>query len=285
MPINQILVHKPQQLVCATRWLSMHLYMLAYMFMHESCLLVCHPQYNTMKSWTSDPNLHLSPRRHHLLFACFLVCLPSSSLAQLVCLFACLSAFQFVCLSCCLSCLLPHAMLASLVCQFALYPLRIIYASLSFIVCLLVSCFCLCMYTHGVRTHGVRAQSPRHKQKGRGCKHMDMSQVTMFSRIRGLACPICLCTLLNPLHSSLFSLLDGLSQFYHAMYHSSLSLEYGNPCLLSCTYNLGHTLGMQAFTFLLCVLALCMMYIYIYILACPSRCDCHIPCHLRQSNT
>ena len=28
-------------LICAIRWLSMHLYTLAYMFMHESCLLVC----------------------------------------------------------------------------------------------------------------------------------------------------------------------------------------------------------------------------------------------------
>ena len=28
--------------------------------MHESCLLVCRPCFNTMKLWTSDPNLHLS---------------------------------------------------------------------------------------------------------------------------------------------------------------------------------------------------------------------------------
>ena len=47
-------------LVCATRWLSMHLYTLAYMSMHESCLLVCCPCFNTMKLWTSNPNLHLS---------------------------------------------------------------------------------------------------------------------------------------------------------------------------------------------------------------------------------
>ena len=45
---------------CATRWLYVHLYMLVYMFMHESCLLVCHPCFNTMRLWTSDPNLHLS---------------------------------------------------------------------------------------------------------------------------------------------------------------------------------------------------------------------------------
>ena len=47
-------------LVYATHWLFMYLYTLAYMFMHESCLLVCHPCFSTMKSWTFDPNLHLS---------------------------------------------------------------------------------------------------------------------------------------------------------------------------------------------------------------------------------
>ena len=41
------------------------------------------------------------------------------------------------------------------------------------------------------------------------------------------------------------------------------------PCLLSRTYILGNALGMQGFTFLLCVLALIMMYVYIYMLA-PS---------------
>ena len=30
------------------------------MFMHESCLLVCRPCFNTMKLWTFDANLHLS---------------------------------------------------------------------------------------------------------------------------------------------------------------------------------------------------------------------------------
>ena len=46
--------------VCATNWFFMHLYMLSYMSTHESCLLVCHPCFNTMKLWTSNPNLHLS---------------------------------------------------------------------------------------------------------------------------------------------------------------------------------------------------------------------------------
>ena len=38
------------------------------------------------------------------------------------------------------------------------------------------------------------------------------------------------------------------------------------PLLFSCTQILGHALGMQAFTFPLCVLALCMMYVFIYLL-------------------
>ena len=46
--------------VRATRWLSMRLYTLVHMSMHESCLIVCHPYFNTMKLWTSDQNLHLS---------------------------------------------------------------------------------------------------------------------------------------------------------------------------------------------------------------------------------
>ena len=48
-------------LVCAIHWLSMHLYTLAYMSLHESCFLVCRPCFNTMKLWAFDPNLHLSP--------------------------------------------------------------------------------------------------------------------------------------------------------------------------------------------------------------------------------
>ena len=62
-------------LVCATSWLSMHLYTLAYMSMHESCLLVCRPYFSTIKLWTSDPNLHLSLVDTTLLFDCSLVCL------------------------------------------------------------------------------------------------------------------------------------------------------------------------------------------------------------------
>ena len=67
-------------LICATRWHYMHLYTLAYMSMRESCLLACRPCFNTMKLWTSNPNLHLSPTD------------------TTFCLLSCLFAFLFVCL-------------------------------------------------------------------------------------------------------------------------------------------------------------------------------------------
>ena len=102
---NDILI----MFVCATYWLSMHLYTLAHMSMHESCLLVCRPYFNTMKLWTSDPNLHLS----------------------LVGLFAFLLSCLYVYL--CLSCLPPHAMLAiSILLGCFCTLLHIIYTSLSF---------------------------------------------------------------------------------------------------------------------------------------------------------
>ena len=125
--------------VCATHWLSMHSYTLAYMSMHESCLLVCHPYLNTMKLWTFDPSLHLSPvdTTFSLLFHLF--------------------AFSLVCLYTCFS---------------DRHAYHMLFASLLFIACLLDSCLCLCMYTHGARTLRARAQSSRHRQKGHGCKHV-----------------------------------------------------------------------------------------------------------------
>ena len=114
-------------LACATRWLSMHLYMLAYMSMHESCLLVCPPYFNTMKLWTSDPNLHLSPvdTTFCLLFPLF-VCFLASLLTMLI--------------------MLIHFM-----------PFHMLFASFPSIAYLLVSCLYLCMYTHEARTLGARA--------------------------------------------------------------------------------------------------------------------------------
>ena len=63
-----------------------------YMVMHESCLPVCCPCFNTMKLWTFDPNLHLS--------------LTNTTF----CLFSCLFFFSFVCsLSCFFACHVYHA--------------------------------------------------------------------------------------------------------------------------------------------------------------------------------
>ena len=58
--------------VCATSWLYIHLYTLAYMSIHESCLLVCRPYFNTMKLWTFDPT-YICPLRTPS-FVCFLAC-------------------------------------------------------------------------------------------------------------------------------------------------------------------------------------------------------------------
>ena len=99
-------------LVCATCWLSMHLYTLAYMSMLESCLLVCHPCFNTMKLWTSDPNLHL-----------FLV-------DTTFCLISCLFAFSLVCLlSFFFACHVYHAYLlyASFICSLHLFLPLLVY--------------------------------------------------------------------------------------------------------------------------------------------------------------
>ena len=158
---------------------------LAYMSMHESCLLVCRPCFNTMKLKAFDPNLHLSlvDTTFHLL--------------------SCLFAFSLICLlSCFFACHVYYAYL--------LYAFHMFFASFPSITCLLVSYLCLCMYTYGARMHRARAQSPRRKQKGQGCKHVDISQAAMFSSFRGLASLIWLCTHLNPLPSSPLSLLDGL---------------------------------------------------------------------------
>ena len=105
-------------LIFATHWLSLHLYTPAYMFMHESCLLVCRPCFNTMKLWTIDLNLHLS-----LMDTTF-------------CLLSCLSVFFFVCLLTCLpSCFLVCLFISWLVMSPAIcyachvYHAYLLYAS------------------------------------------------------------------------------------------------------------------------------------------------------------
>ena len=91
-------------LVCATCWLSMHLYTLAYISMHKSCLLVCFPHFNTMKLWTFNPNLHL-----YLVDTTF--CLPSFLFAFLLS-----SLFVYLYLSSILPCHACHIYLACLLC-------------------------------------------------------------------------------------------------------------------------------------------------------------------------
>ena len=152
-------------LFCATRWLYVHLYTLVYIFMHESCLLVCRPCFNTMRLWTSDPNLHLS--LVDTTFCLLLLVYP----LLVVCYLACLPLHSYVCLHpICYAC---HCYLACLCCALLLLSMHL---SLS-IACLLVSSLCLCMYTHGAR-----ARSPRHKQKGCRCKLTNMSQAVVFNR-------------------------------------------------------------------------------------------------------
>ena len=99
--------------VRATRWLSMHLYTLAHMFMHESCLPVCCPCFNTMKLQKFDPNLHWS-----LVDTTF-------------CLLSCLFAFWLVCLlSCFFACHVYHAYLlyASFTCSLHLFSFHCLSA-------------------------------------------------------------------------------------------------------------------------------------------------------------
>ena len=121
-----------------------------FMFMHESCLLMCHPCSYTMELWTFDPNLHLSFKDTPFLFDNMLVCLilcsscllPYAMLVMLVCFMLCL----------CYACLPP---LGSLPLHFLYIPF-LSSLFLSLLVYWLV-CLCLCMYPHEARMLGVRA--------------------------------------------------------------------------------------------------------------------------------
>ena len=116
-PYEDVLI----MLVCATHWLSLHLYTLAYMSMHESCLLVCRTCFNTMKIWTIDPNLHLS--------------LVDTAISLLSFLFF----FLFVCLLSCYACYVYHAYLLY---AFFLYSLHLFCHRLS------ASFLSLTLYVH-----------------------------------------------------------------------------------------------------------------------------------------
>ena len=154
LPFFALCDDMPAMLVHATHWLSLHLYMLSYMSMYESYLLVCRSYFNIMKLWTSDPNLHFVPHRHHLLFVFLLVCL-FACLSSF--LFACLPighlAFLFVCLSCGLLCLLPYAMLAMSIMLICFMPLS--HALCIFFLPLLVCWFLVFVFacTHMEQGH------------------------------------------------------------------------------------------------------------------------------------
>ena len=134
-------------------------------------------QYNGAMDIRSKPTF--IPHGHDLLF----ISLPVS-------LFACLLALMLY---------LPCLSTLSALCLFIM-----LFASFPSMACLLVSCLCLYMYTHGVR-----AWSPRHKQKGWGCEHEDMSQAVAISRFRSLTFPSIMYTFKPPPSSSI-SPLDGL---------------------------------------------------------------------------
>ena len=104
-------------LVCATRWLSLHLYMLSYMSMHESCFLVCRPCFSTMKLWTFDLNLHLS--LVDTTFVCFLACLPFSLCVCFLTCYAC-HVYHVYLLHAPFICSL-HIFLPLLVCRFLVF--------------------------------------------------------------------------------------------------------------------------------------------------------------------
>ena len=160
------------KLVCATCWIYVHLYTLTYISMHESCLLVCPPYFNTMKLWTPDPNLHLSLTDTTFFLLSFLFAL------SFVCLLSSLFAFSLVCSHPCFyACHVYHS------CLFYASSICFLHLFLS-IACLLISCLCFFMYTHGTRMHGARARFPRCKKKGQGYKHVDLSQAIVVSRFR-----------------------------------------------------------------------------------------------------
>ena len=262
-------------MLCLPCLLCHHFYTLAYMFMHESCLLVCHSYFNTMKLWTFDPNLHFS-----LVETTF--CLPSYFVRLFVCLSICLLSRLFVHLAClipchllCLPCLSYLSIYAPFICSLYLF------------LPLLVSQFLVFAFacTHMERgCMELKHDLPGASKKGEDAS-MQIGPSSCNQQVQSLSFSLLVMCSIKPPPSSSFSPLDGLYQVYHALYHLSSSLEYGNPCLLSCIYILGHALEMQAFTFQLCMLALHMMYVYIYIyLLTLVRCDHHNPCHLRQSD-
>ena len=207
-------------------WLFLLLCTLAYMFMHKS---VCCPYSNPMELWTLDPKLHLSSWDTPLLFDNMFVC-------------PCLASFPNLSLAC-----------FSFICFFA---------------CLL---FCLCMYTQGARILGARVRLPRCKQKGQGWKQKDASpQRAMIRRLWGLASLKWFSLSLSlslfsrayirvPIHESPFT-------FLHLAWANSMGMAMFVLHFLYLARPYPWNVGNVWFTFPLCVITLCMMYVYLYLL-------------------
>ena len=130
-----------------------------------------------MKLWRSDPKLHLFPVDTTF-------CLPSCLFALLlVCLLSCLFAFSFVCSHPCFyACHVYHVFLLFVlfICSLHLFLLLLVYWFLVFALA--------CTHMEQGRMelgHGL----PGISKKGRGCKHMDISQVAAVNRSRSLALP------------------------------------------------------------------------------------------------
>ena len=152
---------------CLAFFTSLHLCTFAYMFMHESLLLVSSSLIPTISCKftpifdTRDPESLLGILLDgtgvvHTPILTY-ICpprIPPFSYNMLVCPFVCLT------------CLFAPVWLSLLVCLFAcsLYLFVISFA------CLLVAFLVYCMYMHGVRMLGARARPFRRKQQRQGCK-------------------------------------------------------------------------------------------------------------------
>ena len=170
----------------------MHLYTLADMSVHESCLLVCHPYFNTMKVWTSDPNLNLSPVDiTFCLFACLLAGFFVLSVF-LSCQLSCLSTYP---VTCHVSCYLPCFPCLSCLPTLRLFPTHFVHF-LS-IACLLVSYLCLCMYTYRAKTHELGHDLLGTSKMGAGAS-MSIWAKQLQPTILWFSFSLWLCTILNP---------------------------------------------------------------------------------------
>ena len=129
-------------------------------------------QHNEAMDTRSKPTF--VPHGHHLLFTFLLVCLFASLLAFWFLCFPWLSCLSILCLSICSL----HLFLLLFVCWF-----------------FVIAFTCTPMERWDMEP-GHDLLGPNKKR--RGCKHVNVSQVAVFDRFRSLAFPFWFCTLLNP---------------------------------------------------------------------------------------